>query len=80
MAKGNRKARRAWAAARNKHIKRGRVFHIEFRHDPGCLIFSSERVCTCNPQRILKDDRARVLACVDGAGFSDPLDLTEVQR
>jgi hypothetical protein len=77
MAQGNRQARRAWAAARRKHIKRGHVYQIDIEHDPDCMIYSPERVCTCNPNRVLMDDQRRVLARVEGAGFYDPLEMTE---
>jgi hypothetical protein len=76
--KSNRQARRAWAAARKKHIKRGHVYIAEIQHDPCCMIYSTARVCTCNAIRVLKDDRGRVLARVEGAGFYDPLELVEV--
>ncbi|WP_296762635.1 DUF3102 domain-containing protein [Sediminimonas sp.] len=36
-----------------------------------------ERLCNCNPDRVLRDDRGRVLARVEGAGFYDPLELVE---
>jgi hypothetical protein len=75
----NRMARRAWAAARRKHIKRGRLYHAEIQHDATCMIFSPARVCTCNPTRILKDDRGRILARVEGAGEYDPFELVEVR-
>ena len=69
-----RAARRAWAAARRKHIKRGDVFRVEFHHDPDCLIYSPARTCTCNPHRVLCDADGRVLARVEGGGPYDPLD------
>lgn len=72
---GNRRARRAWAAARKKHIKRGKVYHVEFHHDKACMIYSAERVCTCSPNRVLRDENFRVLAEVDNAGFYDPLEM-----
>lgn len=75
ISSGNRKARRAWDAARKKHIKPGRVYHAEFQHDPCCMIYSPERVCTCNPHRVLMDEDRRVLARVEGAGFYDPLEM-----
>ena len=78
MTTSNRQARRAWAAARRRHIKRGNVYLIEFQHDPDCAIYTRERTCTCNPHRLLKDDRGRVLARVENAGFYDPLELVEV--
>jgi starvation-inducible outer membrane lipoprotein len=78
MSQGNRQARRAWAAARKKHIQRGNVYHVEIQHDADCLIYSTERTCTCNPDRVLKDDRGRVLARVEGAGFYDPMELCGV--
>ncbi|MFC3613560.1 hypothetical protein ACFORG_07285 [Lutimaribacter marinistellae] len=77
MAKNNRKARRAWAAARKKHIKRGCITILEYLHDHDCGIYSAERICTCNPDRVLKDDKGRVLARIEGAGFYDPLELAE---
>jgi hypothetical protein len=73
----NRKARRAWAAARKKHIKRGHVYHVEFQHDPGCTIYTRERLCDCDPHRILKDEAGRVLARVEGGGPYDPLEFAE---
>lgn len=73
----NRKARRAWAAARRKHCRRGTVRQIEVQHDPDCLIYSVARVCTCNPHRILRDETGQVLARVEGAGPFDPLEPME---
>ena len=78
MTRGNRKARRAWATARRKHIKRGKAYFIDFEHDQDCMIYSPERTCTCNPHRALMDDTRRVLARVEGAGFFDPMELVEV--
>ncbi|MCC5974729.1 MAG: hypothetical protein JJT81_11835 [Rubellimicrobium sp.] len=78
MTQGNRKARRAWAAARKRHIRPGHVYIAEIQHDPDCMIYSTERTCTCNPTRILKDDRGRELARVENAGFYDPLEMAEV--
>ncbi|MBF9059047.1 hypothetical protein HKCCSP123_07600 [Rhodobacterales bacterium HKCCSP123] len=78
MTQGNRQARRAWAAARKKHMKRGHLYHVEFQHDPDCAIYTRERLCTCNPHRVLKDEAGRVLARVEGAGFYDPTELMEV--
>lgn len=75
----NRHARRAWAAARRKHIKRGNVFHVEIQHDHECAIYTPHRLCHCNPIRVLKDDRGRVLARVENAGSYDPLELCEVR-
>jgi hypothetical protein len=71
----NRRARRAWAAARRRHIKRGHVYQVEIQHDPDCLIYGPAKVCTCDPVRILKDDAGRVLARIEGAGEYDPLEL-----
>jgi hypothetical protein len=76
----NRKARRAWAAARRQHIRRGHIYHIEFQHDPGCLIYSPARVCTCDATRVLKDADGRTLATVEGAGPYDPLEFLEVAQ
>ena len=73
-----RTARRAWSAVMRKHIRRGRIYMVEFRHDPDCLIYSSARVCTCNPDRVLKNDQGKTLATVAGAGPYDPLEVTEV--
>lgn len=75
MTQSNRQARRQWAAARRKHIKRGNIYHVEFQHDATCTIYTPTRLCNCNPDRVLKDDRGRVLARVEGAGFYDPLEL-----
>ena len=71
----NRKARRAWAAAQRRHIRRGNVYIAEIQHDPDCLIYSPARVCTCDATRVLRDDEGRVLATVEGAGTFDPLEL-----
>lgn len=76
----NRKARRAWAAALRKNIRRGNLYHIEFQHDDDCLIYSPARVCTCNPTRVLRDDAGRALATVEGAGPHDPLEVVEAMR
>lgn len=75
MTQSKRQARRAWAAARRKHIRRGNLYHVEFQHDPGCAIYTTARLCTCDPHRVLKDDRGRELARVEGAGGFDPLEL-----
>ncbi len=77
MTQTKRQARRAWAAARRKHIKRGNLYHVEIQHDPGCAIYTPAEVCNCDPVRVLKDDRGHVLARVEGAGFYDPLELAE---
>lgn len=75
MTQSKRQARRAWAAALRKHTKRGKLYHVEFQHHPGCAIYTRERLCTCDPHRVMKDDRGRTLARVEGAGFYDPLEL-----
>lgn len=75
MSNGKRAARRAWASALRKHVTRGNLFHVEIRHDKGCGIYTAARLCSCNPDRILKDDKGRTLAAVTGAGFYDPLEL-----
>ncbi len=75
--KGTRQARRAWIAARRRLIKRGNLYHVEFQHDADCMIYSRERVCTCNPDRVLKDAKGCTLARVEGAGAFDPLELVE---
>ncbi|MCZ4354848.1 hypothetical protein O4H61_20265 [Roseovarius aestuarii] len=75
--KGTRQARRAWVAACRKHIKRGKLYHVEFQHDPDCMIYSHEQVCTCNSVRVLKDAQGRPLACIEGAGEYDPLEMVE---
>ncbi|MEX1234400.1 MAG: hypothetical protein WEB56_05375 [Roseovarius sp.] len=77
MAQSNRQARRAWAAARRKHIKRGNLYHVEFQHDAGCAIYTAAQVCNCDPVRVLKDERHRTLARVEGGGAYDPLELAE---
>ncbi|MGD1886877.1 MAG: hypothetical protein ACFB01_07115 [Cohaesibacteraceae bacterium] len=71
-------ARRAWSAARRKHIKRGEVYRIEIRHDPDCLIYTSARICTCNPDRAILTLEGTELACVKNAGPYDPLEMLEV--
>ena len=77
MTQSKRQARRAWAAARRKHIKRGNLYHAEFQHDPGCAIYTPARLCNCDPVRVLKDEAGRVLARVEGAGEYDPLEFAE---
>ena len=74
----NRHARRAWAAARRRHMRRGAVHIVEIQHDADCLIYAPARVCTCDATRVLKDDQGRVLATVAGCGPYDPLELFEV--
>lgn len=74
MTHSNRKARRAWQAALRKHRKPGGVLFPEIQHDDWCAIYSTARMCNCNPIRVLKDDKGRVLARVEGAGFYDPLE------
>lgn len=77
-ATASRKARRAWMAALRKHGKPGRFLHIHHLHDDWCALFSSGcTICTCNPDRILKDEKGRELARVEGAGSYDPLELIE---
>ena len=80
MTTPNRKARRAWSAAQRKHMKPGRVCIAEIQHDEWCAIYSRARVCNCDPVRVLKDDRGRILARVAGAGFFDPLELAGGSR
>lgn len=72
---GNRAARRAWASAIKRHVKRGNVYQVDIRHESGCGIYTAARLCNCNPDRVLKDDKGRVLAEVAGAGFYDPLEF-----
>lgn len=74
---GTRRARRAWAAALKKHVKPGRTCFVEFRHDDWCAIYTSERLCNCIPHRVLKDDKGRLLARVEGAGCYDPVGEVE---
>lgn len=76
----NRRARRAWAAARRRHLKPGKLYHVEIQHADGCMIYSPAKVCTCNATRVLRDDRGRLLARVEGAGEYDPFELTEGAR
>lgn len=40
-------------------------------------IYTPARLSNCDPLRVLKDEGARVLARVEGAGFHDPLELEE---
>lgn len=75
MTTGNRKARRAWAAAQRKFVRRGNLYLAEIEHDFDCGIYTPERTCTCNPNRILKDHNGRVLARVENAGFYDPFEF-----
>ncbi|SHL87857.1 hypothetical protein SAMN05443432_103241 [Roseovarius litoreus] len=77
---GMRRARRAWAAALRKHIKRGHVYIPEIQHDYWCTIYTNERVCTCNPDRVLKDIEGRTLARVEGAGPYNPLELVGAMK
>ncbi|MEM9394395.1 MAG: hypothetical protein AAGA38_11085, partial [Pseudomonadota bacterium] len=57
--------------------KRGKIYHVEIRHDPECAIYTHARVCNCNPDRVLRDEGGRQLARVEGAGFYDPLEFLE---
>lgn len=75
MIDGSRTARRAWASALKRHVRRGHVYQVDIRHDPDCGIYTAARLCNCNPDRVLKDDKGRVLAEVAGAGFYDPLEF-----
>ena len=70
----NRNARCKWKAAIRKHVKRSRLYYYEVQHDEWCGIYTSARLCNCDPVRVLKDDTGRVLARVEGAGFYDPLE------
>lgn len=65
---GTRRARRAWAAARRKHANRVGLFEIEIQHDDWCPSLVSGGPCMCNPVRVLKDGKGRILARVEGAG------------
>jgi hypothetical protein len=75
MSNDNRSARRAWASAIKKHVKRGHVFQVEIHHDDHCGIYTAARLCNCDPDRVLKDDNGRTLAAVTGAGVYDPLEF-----
>lgn len=75
--KSKRQARRAWAKALRKHLRPGQVFFPEIQHDAWCAIYTRERCCNCDPIRVLKDDRGRELARVEGAGFYDPMEFVE---
>ena len=77
MTQTSRQARREWAAACQKHIKRGSFYNVEVRHDYECAIYTPMRLCDCNPDRILKDYEGRVLARVSGAGPYRPLEMVE---
>ena len=76
----NRKARRAWAAALRKHVQPGAVLLVEFRHDHDCAIYTQTRLCSCNPDRVLKDHAGRTLVRVEGAGSYNPLEMVEVTQ
>ncbi|MEM6277626.1 MAG: hypothetical protein AAF714_11835 [Pseudomonadota bacterium] len=78
MEQTSRRARRAWAAARRRHMKPGRIVIAEFQHDPDCAIYTPARLCNCNPHRVLKDETGRILARVEGVGHFDPTELLEV--
>ena len=77
MKQSNRKARRAWAAARRKHTKRGKLYHVEIQHDHNCAIYTPTQLCNCNPHRVLKDDQGRTLVRVEGADPYNPLEILE---
>ncbi len=74
----SRKARRAWTAARRRHIRCGHGNRVRFTPDPDCLTYSPARVCTCDAVQALHDEGSQVLATVEGAGPYDPLELLEV--
>lgn len=65
----------AWAAACRKHIRPGNFYHVEFQHDAWCAIYTRERTCNCDCDRVLIDEAGRELARVEGAGFYDPLEF-----
>ena len=72
----NRSARRAWAAAIKRHVKRGSVFHVEIQHDGICGIYAGHS-CNCDPDHVLKDDKGRVLAAITGVGCYNSLEFAE---
>jgi hypothetical protein len=72
--KSSRQQRRAWAAAVRKHTRRGSVLRAEIQHDKGCAIYTPERICTCEPYRVLKDMHGRELVRVVGGAPNDHLE------
>lgn len=68
MIAGNRRSRRAWAAEVAKHIKPGNVFQVQVRHDDECSIYGPLGECNCNPDRVILDDKQKVVSCIRGAG------------
>jgi len=69
----SRSARRAWKAAKAKHMKRGSVTLINICHDDWCGIYKNHP-CNCSPVRIICNKNGKELARVDGAGFYDPIE------
>lgn len=77
MPNSRNEARRAWIAARQKHMKPGTFCFIDIKHDDFCLMYTSMRVCNCNPTRILKDENGKILACVENMGPYHPIEFLE---
>ena len=73
--KGNRKSRRAWAAAQKKYMRPGGLTHLQVKHDESCELLAGGYLCNCNPTRVLKDDVGRTLAVVENAGSYSPLEF-----
>ena len=75
-----RMARRAWLAARRRHIRPGCLVLLEVQHDDWCTIYGPSRICTCDPIRVLMDDSLQVLARAEGLGPYDLLEHLEIFR
>jgi hypothetical protein len=72
--KTSRQQRRAWAAAIRKHAKRGSALRAEVQHEADCAIYTPDRICTCDSDRVVTDEHGRELVRVVGAGPYDPLE------
>jgi len=60
--------RAKWYAALRRHIQPGELTFIEVRHEAWCPTRKGLAVCLCNPDRVIADDRGRVLTRIRGAG------------
>lgn len=63
--------RAKWYAALRRHFEtaeRGEVSFVEVRHENWCPTQRGLTVCLCNPDRVILDDRRRVLTRIRGAG------------
>jgi hypothetical protein len=52
----------------------GSVLRAEVQHEADCAIYTPDRICTCDSDRVVTDEHGRELVRVVGAGPYDPLE------